>query len=227
MAARFGTPSRAGREAPLSTCGRAACASRSGPALTYAQDRRGLRHLRPHPPAPGARRGAGPRHPGGVVAEVGGAPQAPPGGVRRARAQPGHRGALVRRALQHHHLARQRALAPYFGNTGERFPSSYLLPQAYPEGAPTHPAYGAGHAAGSGACATILKTCRCCRPDRDAGRRRRGPSPAPASVQRTSYSVLPFSTSSRSRAPPARCPARSAVPRRWGSPTPPSPRRPG
>ena len=48
-------------------------------------------------------------------------------------------------------------LAPYFGQTGERFPSSYLLPQAYPEGAPTHPAYGAGHATGAGACATILK----------------------------------------------------------------------
>jgi hypothetical protein len=48
-------------------------------------------------------------------------------------------------------------LAPYFGQTGERFPQSYLLPQAYPEGAPTHPAYGAGHATGSGACATILK----------------------------------------------------------------------
>ena len=49
------------------------------------------------------------------------------------------------------------ALAPYFGSVGERFPQSYLLPQAYPEGAPTHPAYGAGHATGSGACATILK----------------------------------------------------------------------
>jgi hypothetical protein len=49
------------------------------------------------------------------------------------------------------------ALAPYFGNAGEKFAGSYLLPQAYPEGAPTHPAYGAGHAAGSGACATILK----------------------------------------------------------------------
>jgi hypothetical protein len=48
-------------------------------------------------------------------------------------------------------------LAPYFGNAGERFSATYLLPQAYPEGAPTHPAYGAGHAAGSGACATILK----------------------------------------------------------------------
>jgi hypothetical protein len=49
------------------------------------------------------------------------------------------------------------ALAPYFGNTGEKFPSGYLLPQAYPEGAPTHPAYGAGHATGSGALVTILK----------------------------------------------------------------------
>jgi hypothetical protein len=36
-------------------------------------------------------------------------------------------------------------------------PPSYLLPQAYPEGAPTHPAYGAGHATISGACATLLK----------------------------------------------------------------------
>jgi hypothetical protein len=49
------------------------------------------------------------------------------------------------------------ALAPYYGQAGERFPHSYLLPQAYPEGAPTHPAYGAGHATGSGALATILK----------------------------------------------------------------------
>ncbi|WP_246357221.1 vanadium-dependent haloperoxidase [Pyxidicoccus fallax] len=44
-------------------------------------------------------------------------------------------------------------LAPYFP---ERY-GSYLLPQAYPEGAPTHPAYGAGHATISGACATLLK----------------------------------------------------------------------
>jgi hypothetical protein len=44
-------------------------------------------------------------------------------------------------------------LSPYFP---ERW-GSYLLPQAYPEGAPTHPAYGAGHATISGACATILK----------------------------------------------------------------------
>jgi hypothetical protein len=44
-------------------------------------------------------------------------------------------------------------LAPYFP---ERY-GSYLLPQAYPEGCPTHPSYGAGHATVSGACATILK----------------------------------------------------------------------
>lgn len=44
-------------------------------------------------------------------------------------------------------------LAPSFP---ERY-GSYLLPQAYPEGCPTHPAYGAGHATISGACATLLK----------------------------------------------------------------------
>jgi hypothetical protein len=34
---------------------------------------------------------------------------------------------------------------------------TYLLPQAFEEGAPTHPAYGAGHATVAGACTTILK----------------------------------------------------------------------
>lgn len=34
---------------------------------------------------------------------------------------------------------------------------SYLLPIAFPEGSPTHPAYGAGHATVAGACVTILK----------------------------------------------------------------------
>jgi hypothetical protein len=34
---------------------------------------------------------------------------------------------------------------------------SYLLPMAYPEGCPTHPAYPAGHAAIAGACVTVLK----------------------------------------------------------------------
>ncbi len=34
---------------------------------------------------------------------------------------------------------------------------SYLLPMAYPEGSPAHPAYPAGHATISGACVTVLK----------------------------------------------------------------------
>jgi len=38
----------------------------------------------------------------------------------------------------------------------ERWDTS-LLPQAFPEGSPTHPAYGAGHATVAGACVTILK----------------------------------------------------------------------
>lgn len=40
----------------------------------------------------------------------------------------------------------------------ERFRTA-LLPQAYPEGCPTHPSYPAGHAVISGACATVLKAC--------------------------------------------------------------------
>ena len=32
-----------------------------------------------------------------------------------------------------------------------------LLPMAFPEGSPTHPSYGAGHAAVAGACVTVLK----------------------------------------------------------------------
>jgi hypothetical protein len=34
---------------------------------------------------------------------------------------------------------------------------SYLLPQAFPEGSPMHPSYGAGHATVAGACVTVLK----------------------------------------------------------------------
>jgi hypothetical protein len=34
---------------------------------------------------------------------------------------------------------------------------TYLLPQAFPEGSPIHPAYGAGHATVAGACVTLLK----------------------------------------------------------------------
>lgn len=34
---------------------------------------------------------------------------------------------------------------------------THLMPMAFPEGSPTHPAYGAGHATVAGACVTILK----------------------------------------------------------------------
>jgi hypothetical protein len=34
---------------------------------------------------------------------------------------------------------------------------SWLLPQAYPEGCPTHPSYPAAHAVNAGACTTVLK----------------------------------------------------------------------
>ena len=36
-------------------------------------------------------------------------------------------------------------------------PGNAFLPMAFPEGCPTHPAYGAGHATVAGACVTILK----------------------------------------------------------------------
>jgi membrane-associated phospholipid phosphatase len=44
------------------------------------------------------------------------------------------------------------ALADIFAKYG-----TYLLPQAFPEGSPTHPSYGAGHATVSAACVTLLK----------------------------------------------------------------------
>ncbi len=44
------------------------------------------------------------------------------------------------------------ALAQTFASTG-----SYLLPQTFPEGSPTHPCYPTGHGTVGGACATVLK----------------------------------------------------------------------
>lgn len=41
---------------------------------------------------------------------------------------------------------------PVIGDT-----ENYLLPMAFPEGSPTHPAFGAGHATVAGACVTVLK----------------------------------------------------------------------
>jgi membrane-associated phospholipid phosphatase len=40
---------------------------------------------------------------------------------------------------------------------GKYFSGNYFLPQAFPEGSPLHPSYGAGHATVAGACVTILK----------------------------------------------------------------------
>jgi hypothetical protein len=46
--------------------------------------------------------------------------------------------------------------SPVLGEIFARF-GSFLLPQAYPEGSPLHPAYGSGHAVVAGAGVTILK----------------------------------------------------------------------
>ncbi len=48
--------------------------------------------------------------------------------------------------------------SPAVAAVRERYRTA-LLPQAYPEGSPTHPSYPAGHAVISGACATVLKAC--------------------------------------------------------------------
>lgn len=57
-------------------------------------------------------------------------------------------GAILKRVAQGNEVNNARTGA------GE---TSYLLPMAYSEGSPMHPAYGSGHAAVAGACVTILK----------------------------------------------------------------------
>jgi membrane-associated phospholipid phosphatase len=52
----------------------------------------------------------------------------------------------------HTEVMNSAALSAVAGATG-----THLLPMAYPEGCPTHPAYPAGHAAIAGACVTVLK----------------------------------------------------------------------
>jgi hypothetical protein len=42
-------------------------------------------------------------------------------------------------------------------NSAAAHGGSFLLPQAFPEGSPTHPAYPTGHGAVAGACITVLK----------------------------------------------------------------------
>lgn len=43
------------------------------------------------------------------------------------------------------------------GDANNGYSQSFLLPMAFPEGSPMHPAYGAGHATVAGACVTMLK----------------------------------------------------------------------
>ena len=52
----------------------------------------------------------------------------------------------------HADVLNSQAVAEAFSRNG-----TYFLPMAFPEGSPTHPAYGAGHATVAGACATVLK----------------------------------------------------------------------
>ena len=52
----------------------------------------------------------------------------------------------------HTYLLNSPAVETVYQQTG-----SYLLPQAFPEGCPLHPAYPSGHATVSGACAVVLK----------------------------------------------------------------------
>ena len=42
-------------------------------------------------------------------------------------------------------------------NNRDKGKGTYFLPQAFPEGSPLHPSYGAGHATVAGACVTVLK----------------------------------------------------------------------
>ncbi len=75
------------------------------------------------------------------------------------RLRPEAMGGLVHQTLAgmaerpiHSDLLNSAALGAVYSNYG-----SYLLPIAMPEGSPTHPSYGAGHATVAGACVTILK----------------------------------------------------------------------
>ena len=59
-------------------------------------------------------------------------------------------GTVLPRIKAHNAAVNAAAVPPFTGD-------SYLLPMAFPEGSPIHPAYGAGHATVAGACVTVLK----------------------------------------------------------------------
>ena len=52
----------------------------------------------------------------------------------------------------HHEIFNSKAAAAVLSKNGTAF-----LPMAFPEGSPTHPSYGSGHATVAGACATFIK----------------------------------------------------------------------
>ena len=52
----------------------------------------------------------------------------------------------------HPDVLNSKAVQEVFSKNG-----TYLLPIAFPEGSPTHPSYGGGHATVAGACVTALK----------------------------------------------------------------------
>ncbi|MCA1614543.1 MAG: vanadium-dependent haloperoxidase [Acidobacteria bacterium] len=80
-------------------------------------------------------------------------PEAFAGRIERNRTHPGRfdvhnsiNSSTVLNAVKQHN--------EQFNGVGQ---GTYLLPMAFPEGSPTHPSYGAGHATVAGACTTILK----------------------------------------------------------------------
>ena len=60
-------------------------------------------------------------------------------------------------AVRKHNSAQNTGIFEDGREQDEEKETSYLLPMAFPEGSPMHPAYGAGHATVAGACVTILK----------------------------------------------------------------------
>jgi hypothetical protein len=81
-----------------------------------------------------------------------GAP-APPAGIRRRDRLPAEtgQGGTIEGHVSDTVLNSQAVRVSFKAN------NSYFLPQAFPEGSPTHPAYPTGHGAVAGACITALK----------------------------------------------------------------------
>lgn len=63
----------------------------------------------------------------------------------------------VRQYNGQQNTAEKNAMRPYLQDAAASGAETALLPMAFPEGSPMHPAYGAGHATVAGACVTMLK----------------------------------------------------------------------